>query len=233
MQKWEARAKFYPGEGSWLYWQSYWLIKGLQTSSQLSVFWVESFTFLPCWVVSWDAQLLRIPRNVSSFLWPQRLGVHLCLPASISSSPELFLSDGNSMFAGGLLPFPACCGPLAASHTSVSSVAPSSLPFFSEQRMYSAPRVYNQESQQSFIYAAPSFSDYMWYNHRHWKSQFYLSFTSHPTYPNRAIKETITRTWFQHWQCFLRLSWALHPKWKLTYRHSCGKPGQHSDVRNM
>lgn len=55
------------------------------------------------------------------------------------------------MFAGFLLPFPACYGPLAASHTSVSSVAPSSFPFFSEQQMYSAPRVYHQESQQGVL----------------------------------------------------------------------------------
>lgn len=66
-------------------------------------------------------------------------------------------------------------------------------------------------SPRSFMYATPSFLDYMWYNHRHWKSQFW-SFTSHPTYPDRAIKETITRTWFQHWQLFFKAKLSSAPK---------------------
>lgn len=70
---------------------------------------------------------------------------------AFSSSPGLLLSAGNSLFAGFLLPFPACCGPLAASHTCVSSVAPSSFPFFSGQGMYPAPRVPHQEGHQGVL----------------------------------------------------------------------------------
>lgn len=107
--------------------------KRLAKNSRLSAFWVESsFTFLPRLVVSWVAQLLWIPRNVSSFPWPQRLGFHLCLTASMSSSPGLLVyAPCWKLLARWVSPsLPSPLWAPAASHTCVCSVASSTFPCF-------------------------------------------------------------------------------------------------------
>lgn len=215
--------------------------KSSQTNPLPSAFWVESFTFLLWSVVSWVAQLLWIPRNVRSFSWPQRLGFGLHLTANISSFLWLLINTHAANFQL-FWAFPVLPSPLwtpAASHTCTCSFAPSIFLHFLGKGCALLPEQTHQEEgqQTDFICAAQQlllFRIICDIPHELETKQF-RSFThGHTWYTPRAQQREgpLTRVWLQCWQCFVRLSWAPHPKCKAAYQHSFGKK-MFTDIRSI
>lgn len=236
--KWEARAKFYPAEVSWLCWWSYWLMKGLQTISRLSAFWVESsFTFLPRSVVSWVAQLPWIPRNVSSFPWPQRFGFHLCLTMSISSSQGSWSTHSmleTLCLLGCSLPAQPAVGSSSILYLRVLSCS-LYLSIFSGCILFPEYIIRKVSRQTSFMQLLlfQIVCDISTWSGNQPLLKFYQQ--SHSIYSLREITERrdLDQSLIPTLPVFCKAKLSSIAKWKLAYKHSFGKAGQQSGVRSI